>query len=172
MRKLLFGLFLTCIACAQNSNNQGQVKSAADIDKYIGVYEFVYPYNTRDLIENHFIVLTKTDNKIAGLYYGTSDEFDVGREGYFPGFFVSPMEKLEIHGDTIRFTLNTKNSDFLTQSVDLRIKSTKAAIDSGYKNWGNKIPTRPRTYVGVFKDSVTMFFRGEREVWNKTFKRK
>ena len=111
-------------------------------------------------------------NKLTGYYYGTSDEFDEAREGYLPAFFVKKIDNLEIMGDSIRFTLNVNNSDFLTQPVDLKYKSTEDALNSGYKNWENKIPTSPKNYVGVFKDDKTIFFKGEQEFLNKTFNKK
>lgn len=173
MKNLVIGLFLTLIACGQNTNQHKQdEKVASNIDKYIGIYEYVYPDNTQDLTENHFIVLSKNGDKITGFYYGTSDEFDEAREGYLPGFFVSPMDNLQINGDTIRFVLNTNNSDFLTKSVDLKIQSTKEAINAGYKNWENKILTAPKTYIGLIKDSKTIFFKGKMEFLDKTFKKK
>ncbi len=172
MRNIVIGLFLTLIACGQTAKPPKQGDKVANFDKYVGIYEYVYPDNTQDLIENHFIVLTKNGDKMTGLYYGTSDEYDEAREGYLPGFFVSTMDNLQINGDTIRFVLNTKNSDFLTKSVDLKIQSTKDAINVGYKNWENKIPTNPKNYVGLIKDSETIFFKGEMEFMNKTFKKK
>ncbi|SRR5574344_666472 len=172
MENFIYGLFLTLIACGQNPNPQNQGDKAVNLDKYVGIYEYVYPYNTQDLIENHFIVLTKQDGKLTGLYYGTSDEFDEAREGYLPGFFVSPMDNLQINGDTISFVLNTSNNDFLTKSVDLKIKSTKEAISSGYMKWDNIISTNPKTYIGLIKDSETIFFKGEMEFLDKTFKKK
>ncbi|MBP6935273.1 MAG: hypothetical protein KBB61_06890 [Paludibacteraceae bacterium] len=172
MKNLVIGLFLTLISCGQNPNPQNQGDKVSNFDKYVGIYEYVYPNNTQDLNENHFIVLTKSKDKLTGLYYGTSDEFDEAREGYLPGFFVSPMDDLKINGDTISFVLNTNNSDFLTKTVDLKIQSTKEAIGSGYKNWDNKISTNPKTYVGLIKDFETIFFKGEQDFMNKTFTKK
>jgi hypothetical protein len=166
MKKLAIVLFLTLTAFGQNLKSQDINNKD---DRYVGVYEYVCPGNTQDLIENHFIVLSEKGDVLSGLYYGTSDEFYPAREGFLPGFFVSPMVNLKINGDTIRFVLNTKNSDFLTQSVNLKIKSTKEAISSGYKNWGNKITTSPKAYVGLIKDSKTIFFKGENRYSDKSF---
>ena len=143
-----------------------------NIDRYCGIYEYIYPDNTPDLIENHFIVISKIDNKLTGLYYGTSDEFDEAREEYLPAFFVSKMDSIEIKEDTLRFILIVHNSDFLTKAVDLRFKSTKEAIKAGYKKWENKISTIPKRYQGVFSDKRTLFFKGEQDFLSKTFKKK
>ncbi|MFH0992685.1 MAG: hypothetical protein V1799_22025 [bacterium] len=172
MKIFFFGLFLTLTAFGQHSHEQKQLKQNIDVDRYTGIYEYVYRYNSPGLKENHYIVLSRSSNTLAGLYYGTSDEFDESREGYLPGFFVAQMDSLKIHGDTIRFTLKVANSDFLTTAVDLNIKSTTEALKAGYKNWGNKIPTSPKKYAGLIQDSVTIFFKGEKEFLNKTFKKK
>ena len=92
-----------------------------------GTYEYVYPDNTSDLIENHYIVIDKIDNHYVGRYYGTSDEFDDAREGYYPGFFVANMENLEIKNDTIRFRLTVPNDKILSKSVNLNIKTYEEA---------------------------------------------
>ena len=169
MRNLIIGLFVSLVACGHNFAQQKQGAKADTLDEYIGVFEYVNPGNTPELTENHYIVLTKSNDQLTGLYYGTSDEFDGEREGYLPGFFVSPMDDLQINGDTLRFVLNTTNSDFLTQPVDLKIHSTKEAQRSGYKNWDNKIATQPKACVGLIKDSGKIFFRGESDFLNKTF---
>jgi hypothetical protein len=172
MRIMLFGLLMTLIACGQNPNAQKEADKLANLDRYLGVYEYQNPDNTEDFIENHSIVLTKNKDHLTGFYYGTSDEFDDAREGYLPGFFVSTMDNIQISGDTIRFVLHTSNSDFLTQAVDLKIQSTKAAINSGYKNWDNNISTKAKNYIGLLKDSETIFFKGKMDFLNKTFKKK
>ena len=172
MRNVILSLLIVFSARGQHSFPKLSDKQTDNNDKYSGVYEYVYPDNTSDLIENHFIILTTVDNKLTGYYYGTSDEFDEAREGYLPAFFVAKMDNLLIKGDTIRFTLKADNSDFLTSAVDLKYKSTKDAVDAGYKIWENKISTKPTNYIGLFKNEKTIFFKGELEFLNKTFKKK
>ena len=172
MRNVILSLLIVFSACGKNSSPKIADKQTDNNDKYSGVYEYVYPDNTSDLIENHFIVFSIMDSKLTGYYYGTSDEFDDAREGYLPAFFVAKMDNLEIKGDSIKFTLKVDNSDFLTRAIDLKYKSTKGAINVGYKNWGNKITTSPKNYNGLFKDSETIFFKGEQAFLDKTFKKK
>jgi hypothetical protein len=153
-----------------------ELKSKNDTEKtekiIAGTYEYVYPDNTPDLIENHYIIIDEIDNHYVGRYYGTSDEFDDAREGYYPGFFVADMENLEIKNDTIRFRLTVPNDKILTKSVDLKIKTYEEAKEKGYENWPNKMTLEPKEYVGVFKNAKSIFFKGEYEFKDKTFIKK
>jgi hypothetical protein len=83
----------------------------------LGVYEYVYEYNTEDLIENHYIELFITNGKINGYYYGTSDDFDGAREGYLPGFFSAKIKNLNITASTISFEVEVKNTDFFNKPI-------------------------------------------------------
>lgn len=138
----------------------------------VGTYEYVYPYNTADLIENHYIIIDKIDNQYVGRYYGTSDEFDEAREGYYPGFFVADMENLKIENDTIRFRLTVPNEKILSKTVDLNIKTYEEAKEKGYENWPNKMTLEPKNYVGIFTDTKTIFFKGQHDFMDKTFIKK
>jgi len=172
MRNVILSLLLVFSACGQNNSSKISNTQTDNNDKYSGVYEYVYPDNTTDLMENHFIVFSEVDDKLIGYYYGTSDEFDEAGEGYLPAFFVAKMDNLVIKGDTIRFTLKVDNSDLLTKAVDLKYRSTKDAIDAGYKNWENKVPTVPKHYIGLLKDEKTIFFKGEQEFLDKHLRKK
>jgi hypothetical protein len=173
MRNVIFGFILLLSASSQNNfPKNSMAQTNINSDDYSGTYEYVYLDNTSDLKENHFIVLAIEGGKLTGVYYGTSDEFDEAREGYLPGFFVTKMDDLKIISDTITFTLKVNNDDFLTAAIDLKYKSTKEAINAGYKNWENKIPTNPKYYKGTFKDSKTLYFKGQQEFLDKTFKKK
>ena len=89
-------------ASAEPASPAGDVSSVPDS---VLVYEFVYPYNTATLVENHYIELSMHGASVRGRYYGTTDDFDSAREGYLPGFFATTMNDLRIDGGTISFTL-------------------------------------------------------------------
>jgi len=137
------------------STNEKITQNVEDQDKYIGTFEFVYPYNTEDLIENHFIVINKNGDLYSGLYYGTSDEFDESREGYLPGFFVAPMEQLTITNGTLKFTLSVENQNVFNKAVELKYKSSEEARQNGYETWPNMMRFEPKTYFGfINNDSI------------------
>ena len=148
------------VRCLQDYAN---TSTAATEPKYAGIYEYKYPYaSAPGLSENHYIVLSEKDGKTSGFYYGTSDDFDEAREGYDASFFVAPMNQLKINGNKIEFVLNVTEKDMLTKPVDLKITSTKKALEAGYKISGNMIRKNERAYNGLISDKEkTIFFKEE-----------
>ena len=144
-------------------------KSSYDL---AGTYEYIYPYNSEDLIENQYIILVKSKEGYSGWYYGTSDEFDAAREGYLPAFFVAKMQNLKITNDTIAFNLNISDNDLLTEPVTLKLRSTEEAIKAGYSKWENKISPTPKKYWGFIINSNQISLQGADEFQNKTFNKK
>ena len=141
-------------------------------DLLTGIYEYEYPYNTENLNENHSIVLREYESYIKGTYYGTSDEFDLNRAGYYPGYFVTDMKNLIVRNDSIFFTLDVPNSQILVNRVDLKIKSFKGAINTGNINWPNKIPTNPKKCRGLINKDRSITLIEDRENDNKNFEKK
>ena len=144
-------------------------KSSYDLS---GTYEYIYPYNFEDLIENQYIVLIKNKEGYSGWYYGTSDEFDEAREGYLPAFFVANLQKLKISNDTITFNLNISDNDLLTEPVTLKLRSTEEAIKAGYSKWENKISPTPKKYWGLIINSNQISLQRADEFQNKAFNKK
>ena len=143
-----------------------------DLDSLIGIYEYIYP-TSGSLNENHYIVIEKDENTLIGRYYGTSDEFDSGaREGYLPGYFVAAMEDLMITKSEISFKLIVPNEKILTEQVELNIKTFDDAVEKGYKNWPHHMRLKPKNYIGLIKSNGTIFFKGEHDFLDKTFKKK
>ncbi len=133
-------LFFFFICYGQNDNDSIEEKNIHN--SITGLYEYVYEYNTEDLIENHYINLFTLDGIILGIYYGTSDDFDNAREGYMPGFFKSYMHNLKITDSSIYFTLTVFPSDFYKKAIT-PYKSPKKN-----KNWNKQILYAEKEYFG------------------------
>ncbi len=111
------------------------------------VYEYAYPYNTPDLIENHFIVLEGEGGQARGWYYATSDEFDSAREGYLPGFFVAEMADLVLSATSISFSL-TRPEKFFAAPVPLAYRDVASLPPDLLGDWSVPLPVASRAYIG------------------------
>lgn len=144
MKKIFFLFPLGLMACGGSSETKAtentdttsvSTDTLQSID-HSGTYEYIYPYNSLDLIENHYIVLEKnTDNTYSGRYYGTTDLFDEAREGYLPGFFVLPMLNILIEGENLAFELNPTPEDFFNETILLSMNSSADAQVAGFTSW-------------------------------------
>jgi len=142
---LLLLPFISCSEKKKESNPNDTRIEATDTEtkevqsvKLIGVYEYVYEHNTDDFTENHYLEF-KADEAI---YYGTSDDFDDGREGYFPGFFSSKINDLKERKDKINFSLTVNDSIFHIKPVT-PLRQTQ---DGG--SWKNGLTSNTRRYDG------------------------
>jgi len=148
-------------------NQQDGLTQTGNSDIRTGIFEYVYPYNTSDLIENQYIIIEIRDSTYIGLYYGTTDEFDPMREGYAPGFFIAPMDHLKISGDSITFTLWVANENIYDKPVDLKIKSNGQAKKEGYQNWIQKMSFEPKNYAGVIIGKNIIFQEADEKIFKK-----
>ena len=78
-----------------------------------------------------------------GFFWGTTDVFDSGREGYECGFFVLPMTEIRHEKDSILFKLSPIRTDkgetencFVKTPVGRHIRSWQEAM-SRYQTWDN-----------------------------------
>lgn len=162
---LLFALTSLVASYAQEPNpRKGEWKTRDDCS---AIYEFVYPHNA-GVKENHYIVLVFQGRTLRGRYYGTSDEFDEGREGYLPGFFVTEMLDLQLRGDSIKFRLKIDDGDLFTQPIRLNVENSAMARGLGYESWDVKMPNIERSYIGMIR-ADTMLIKGDRPSSNKLF---
>ena len=111
-------------------------------NKIVGIYEYKYEHNTKDLIENHYIKLEETNGKIFGIYYGTSDDFDEARENYLPGFFKAKMLDINITDSKISFKVKVNASDIYDKAIT-PFKSPK-----NNKQWTIGLRNYERSYFG------------------------
>jgi len=132
-----------------------------------GVFEFIYPHNTTDLIENHYIAFKTIDNKLFAWYYGTSDDFDEAREGYLPGFFVSKLTDLQLKNDSISFSITLNDNDVYSKSIKLG-DIDNGLIRSNYSPWEIGLAVNKREYKGkIVKDSIILQVENEDRVFNR-----
>lgn len=115
--------------------------------KLIGIYEYVYEYNTNDLIENHYLEFK--ENKI--FYYGTSDDFDEAREGYFPGFFFTEISNPSLIANQLNFSLTVNDSLFYKKPITPLNQITENEL------WEIGIRNNTRKYNGqIDGDTITI----------------
>jgi len=180
---ILFFLVLT-LSCVQKTKAQNADSSVdslktiqtttADSDESSltvdGLYEFVYDNNTETLIENHYIDIQKVNNNYVGYYWGTSDEFDEAREGYYPGFFVTKMDTLVIKDGVISFTLDVNADDMFDKAIPQNIKTSNKARSAGFRKWEQMIRYQPKRYNGKFICKSIEFLNQDGNI--RTFKKK
>jgi len=143
------GILLAIIVALMHS-------TASSAHAQIVTYEYVYPYNTPDLIENHYLVLDTAGPEPRGWYYGTSDEFDSAREGYLPGFFVAPMSDVQVSAGAISFALS-RPARFFSSPVPREYRSADAVPAGRLGDWAVQVTTASRTYGGtVTDDAITL----------------
>ena len=121
-----------------------QIKSLIEL---LGVYEYVYEHNTEDLIENHYLEFKEGN----AFYYGTSDDFDEAREGYYPGFFMKQINNLELNGENLSFNVIVSDSIFYKQPI------TPLNQTNGNEPWEIGIRFNSRNYEGKINgDTITI----------------
>lgn len=92
--------------------------------------------------EDCYMELYFVDGKLKkGFFWGTTDEFDLGREGYECGYFVLPMTGIQQGSDSVLFKLspfqtehNENINTFVRAPVSRNIRSWKEAL-SRYQTW-------------------------------------
>lgn len=156
-------LFISCLWAAS-------VYSQSNDNTLSGTYRYEYPDNTPTLNENHYIVLEQSrQGGLTGMYYGTTDEFDEAREGYYPGFFVARMDSLRIDKDTITFVIKVSSSDFFKRPVSLQIKTPMEAHKKKLQVWDErKLTATSKRYKGLISKKE-LFFKGESSHLDKKF---
>jgi hypothetical protein len=161
MNRLGWLIVLVCLACSEAepaAEPQAEPEAApAAAPAVAGTFEYVYPHNTDNLIENHYIVLSADGGITRGHYHGTSDDFDSVREGYLPGFFVAEMKELRLSGDSIHFAVEVRPEDFFTKPVPVRYGGAQDLPAGEFEKWNGPAVSERVIYYGVVKpDQITL----------------
>jgi hypothetical protein len=133
-----------------------------------GIYEYDYPYDTKDMNENQYVAFRKNGDTVDAWYFGTSDEFDEAREGYLPGYFVSKIQSLSNKGDSIFFSVLTANNQCYTKRPPIGIVD-KTELDKSFEKWNDYGEIQTIDYAGKLdglKLYISMF--GETRTYKKT----
>ena len=133
-----------------------------------GTYVYFYEYNIPSLEENHYVVLEADDGELTGWYFGTTDDFDSGREGYLPGFFVAPMADLTVVGNSIFFSLRVSSEECFSKPVPRHYRSAGEVPTDEIERWPQTIRMEPRAYEGVITpDGIEMSVGGRPRSFSK-----
>lgn len=101
--------------------------TASEIDSIVYYYFFKggqYHHNGEEPI----MELSYKDGKIVkGYFWGTSDEADDVREGFYPGYFVREMEQIYHKADSMAFVLDTRKTKFFSGPIGVDIHSAEEA---------------------------------------------
>ena len=128
-----------------------EIKDKYDINDLNGVYEYVYENNTEDLVKNHYLEFR--NNEVY--YYGTSDDFDESKEGYYPDFFAARVEDLKRDENIISFNLKVGNFFFYKQPITPLLKT------NGNEPREIEIRIYSRSYKGKINgDTITIHTKG------------
>lgn len=146
--------FIFAVLFSLTTDGQNQESSVIDskIKKIIGTFhEELNPEEVASLY------ITTDQGKLRGWFYGTSDEFDHAREGYYCGFFVSEIQDIQINGDTITFQLTIGPDKCFESPVSLQYRSAEEVRNSGQKQWVQQgVPSQTVHYRGLFKQKGTI----------------
>ncbi|MFG1691627.1 hypothetical protein ACGF5M_05695 [Gemmatimonadota bacterium] len=161
-------LAITVAGSSAGGGLAAQDRPGGTVSLLAGTYEYVYEYNTPTLIENQYIVLEVADGGLRGWYYGTTDDFDMGREGYLPGFFVATMEDLSVVGESLAFTLRVSSEECFSKPVALEYRDPGQLPTDEYQRWIQTIPMEPRAYRGtITPDRIEMSVDGRPRSFSK-----
>lgn len=126
---VLFGIGVCSCSTTRISEVGESTPKLDSIEYYIFQEEY-------DECSTSILELSYKDGKVAtGYFWGTSDEFSEAREGYYPGFFVLPMENIQNHGDGFSFVLDSHKTQFLSGPIKVTFHSTADALKKGGHLW-------------------------------------
>ncbi|QLG45691.1 hypothetical protein [Costertonia aggregata] len=149
-------LFLIFGFADQYANTDQQLPQQQKLN---GIYEYVYPYNSSDTLENHYLQFEK--GKI--FYYGTSDDFDMAREGYEVGFFSVEIPFVDYYQNTINFSVGVSESDMYKKPI------TPSKNEGNNTLWGMSLTHNSINYQGEIKDNGNTIVISSEGIDDRTF---
>lgn len=125
-----------------------------DTSKVDSTVWYVYDVPGSDSEDNILELSFKNGSVVGGYFWGTSDEFCEGREGYYPGFFVLRLSQIHHDGGNLSFVLNSKGMSYCSGPVDASVHSTEEAQRRGSHEWMQdaRFFTDSIRYCGTFRE--------------------
>lgn len=147
------GLFPTLITEEEKVIEGGTIVNDEVVLGLEGVYEYKKPNNTEGLNENHYIEFK--ENHVY--YYGTSDDFDMAREGYLPGFFFKEVSAFEKKENNISFSIQADDSMFYKYQISPLFRTEH---NENYKLGISKVKNHYEGTVSMTKDTIFINSKG------------
>lgn len=161
------------------------------LSNFTGQYEYI---NTANPKESLLLILKKVDTNsitdfegyaweeknekgeiaekaLTGLFYGNTDLFDAGRDGYDPGFFVTNVQVEPSENNLLKLKIQLNDSDVLENQVLPPITSTKEALEKGNKKWEITEIDIFRELIFEIKNSKELILKSDLGLEDKTFKK-
>lgn len=111
------------------------------------------------------------DKTLAGLLYGNTDLFDVAREGYDPGFFVTNVQVEPWENNSLKVKIELNEPDVLENPVLPPITSTKEALEKGNKKWEITEMKIWTSLIFEIKNPDELVLKADSDLFDQTFKR-
>lgn len=113
----------------------------------------VYEEKGRDSKEQTCFLIQHSNGSWIGRMNATTDEFEIAREGYTPGYIIAPLENIKVLNDsTLSFSITTHKQ--FQCGIPLFIQNEEEALQYGIPTWVQTgwlpEPTATRYYEVVF----------------------
>lgn len=169
---LLMGMSVFSYTNVRFGETQATASETDSIVYYYCFYGGEYSHNGEEPI----MELSYKDGQIVkGYFWGTSDEADVTREGFYPGYFVLEMEQIYHKADSMAFVLDTRKTKFFSGPIGVDIHSAEEAKESGAHAWlqRDKIFQDSLAYGGKIQDgSIVVKQKNPENYWTQNGGRK
>lgn len=169
---LLMGMSVFSSTNVRFGETQATASETDSIVYYYCFYGGEYSHNGEEPI----MELSYKDGQIVkGYFWGTSDEADVTREGFYPGYFVLEMEQIYHKADSMAFVLDTRKTKFFSGPIGVDIHSAEEAKKSGAHAWlqRDKIFQDSLAYGGKIQDgSIVVKQKNPENYWTQNGGRK
>lgn len=169
---LLMGMSVFSSTNVRFGETQATASETDSIVYYYCFYGGEYSHNGEEPI----MELSYKDGQIVkGYFWGTSDEADVTREGFYPGYFVLEMEQIYHKADSMAFVLDTRKTKFFSGPIGVDIHSAEEAKESGAHAWlqRDKIFQDSLAYGGKIQDgSIVVKQKNPENYWTQNGGRK